>query len=117
MSGARFYPPLEWTDKNNQLAGAGYVITNYVITKKILSKLGVKPVIVRGGGIARTLSIMENTSNIDMITSITYNKDRAKFLDYIQPAYTKDQLAIFVKKGEDFRCEPRSAKHGVSRPR
>ena len=38
----------------------------------------------------------------DMIFGIYYNDERAAYLDYVQPAFTYDDVAIFVLKGKEF---------------
>ncbi|MCJ7528890.1 MAG: transporter substrate-binding domain-containing protein, partial [Methyloceanibacter sp.] len=38
----------------------------------------------------------------DMIFGIYYNDERAKYLDYVQPAFMFDDVAIFVVKGKEF---------------
>ena len=38
----------------------------------------------------------------DMIYGIYYNDERAKYLDYVQPAFIYDDVAIFVAKGKAF---------------
>jgi polar amino acid transport system substrate-binding protein len=38
----------------------------------------------------------------DMIFGIYYNDERAKYLDYVQPAFMFDDVAIFVGKGKKF---------------
>lgn len=38
----------------------------------------------------------------DLIFGIYYNDERAKYLDYVQPAFTYDDVAIFVAKGKAF---------------
>ena len=38
----------------------------------------------------------------DMIFGIYYNDERAKYLDYVQPAFMFDDVAIFVPKGKAF---------------
>jgi len=38
----------------------------------------------------------------DMIFGIYYNDERAKYLDYVQPAFMFDDVAIFVAKGKTF---------------
>ena len=37
-----------------------------------------------------------------MIFGIYYNDERATYLDYIQPAFTFDDVAVFVVKGKEF---------------
>ena len=37
-----------------------------------------------------------------MIFGIYYNDERATYLDYVQPAFTFDDVAIFVVKGKEF---------------
>jgi polar amino acid transport system substrate-binding protein len=38
----------------------------------------------------------------DIIFGIYYNDERAKYLDYVQPAFTFDDVAVFVAKGKEF---------------
>ena len=38
----------------------------------------------------------------DMIFGLYYTDERAKYLDYVQPAFTYDDVAIFVTKGKEF---------------
>ena len=38
----------------------------------------------------------------DMIFGIYYNDERATYLDYVQPAFTYDDVAVFVVKGKEF---------------
>ena len=38
----------------------------------------------------------------DLIFGIYYNDARAGYLDYVQPAFMYDDVAIFVAKGKDF---------------
>jgi polar amino acid transport system substrate-binding protein len=38
----------------------------------------------------------------DMIFGIYYTDERATYLDYVQPAFTFDDVAIFVTKGKEF---------------
>jgi len=39
---------------------------------------------------------------VDIIFGIYYNDERAAYLDYVQPAFTFDDVAIFVVKGKEF---------------
>jgi polar amino acid transport system substrate-binding protein len=39
---------------------------------------------------------------VDIIFGIYHNEERAKYLDYVQPAFTFDDVAIFVAKGKEF---------------
>ncbi len=38
----------------------------------------------------------------DMIFGVYYNDERAQYLDYVQPAFMFDDVAIFVAKGKSF---------------
>jgi polar amino acid transport system substrate-binding protein len=38
----------------------------------------------------------------DMIVGIYYNDERAAYLDYVQPAFMYDPVAVFVTKGKEF---------------
>jgi len=38
----------------------------------------------------------------DMIFGVYYNDERAQYLDYVQPPFTYDDVAIFVAKGKSF---------------
>jgi polar amino acid transport system substrate-binding protein len=53
----------------------------------------------------------------DMIYGIYYNDERAKYLDYVQPAFIFDDVAIFVAKGKAFPFKGRDdliGKKGVT---
>jgi polar amino acid transport system substrate-binding protein len=39
---------------------------------------------------------------VDIIFGLYHNEERAKYLDYVQPAFTFDDVAIFVAKGKEF---------------
>jgi len=38
----------------------------------------------------------------DMIVGVYYNEDRAKYLDYVQPAFIYDPVVVFVSKSNKF---------------
>lgn len=40
---------------------------------------------------------------VDIIFGLYHNEERAKYLDYVQPAFTFDDVAVFVPKGKDFK--------------
>jgi polar amino acid transport system substrate-binding protein len=53
----------------------------------------------------------------DIIFGIYYNDERARYLDYVQPAFTFDDVVIFVVKGKDFPFKDRNdliGKKGVT---
>ncbi len=53
----------------------------------------------------------------DMIFGIYYNDERATYLDYVQPAFTYDDVAVFVVKGKEFPFKDKSdliGKKGVT---
>jgi polar amino acid transport system substrate-binding protein len=53
----------------------------------------------------------------DMIFGIYYNDERAGYLDYVQPAFTYDDVAVFVVKGKEFPFKDKSdliGKKGVT---
>jgi polar amino acid transport system substrate-binding protein len=53
----------------------------------------------------------------DLIVGVYYNDARAKYLDYVQPAFTYDDVAIFVAKGKEFPFKDKSdliGKKGVT---
>jgi polar amino acid transport system substrate-binding protein len=53
----------------------------------------------------------------DMIFGIYYNDERATYLDYVQPAFTYDDVAVFVAKGKEFPFKDKSdliGKKGVT---
>ena len=53
----------------------------------------------------------------DMIFGIYYNDERATYLDYVQPAFMFDDVAIFVVKGKEFPFKGQDAligKKGVT---
>lgn len=42
------------------------------------------------------------TGKADLIVGVYYNDERAKYLDYVQPAFMYDDVAVFVLKGKEF---------------
>ena len=38
----------------------------------------------------------------DMIFGVYFNDERAQYLDYVQPAFIYDDVAVFVLKGKGF---------------
>lgn len=44
----------------------------------------------------------------DLIFGIYYNDERAGYLDYVQPAFMYDDVAVFVAKGKRFRSKERT---------
>jgi polar amino acid transport system substrate-binding protein len=44
----------------------------------------------------------------DMIFGVYYNDERAKYLDYVQPAFMYDEVVVFVAKDKPFRYKDES---------
>lgn len=53
----------------------------------------------------------------DLIVGIYYNDERAEYLDYVQPAFMYDDVAVFVAKGKEFSFKDKNdliGKKGVT---
>ncbi|MEX2165511.1 MAG: transporter substrate-binding domain-containing protein [Methyloceanibacter sp.] len=71
------------------------------LVKTIAKKLDV-PLKSKYTGTWEDAQTAARDGKVDIIFGIYHNEERAKYLDYVQPAFTFDDVAIFVAKGKEF---------------
>jgi polar amino acid transport system substrate-binding protein len=94
-TGHRYYPVIAYRD-GDQIAGAAPTLVE-TIAKQINIPLESKYM-----GTWEEAQAAARDGKADMIFGLYYNDERANYLDYVQPAFTFDDVAIFVLKGKEF---------------
>jgi len=89
------YPVIAFKDGDN-IAGAAPELVS-TIAKKLKVPLESKYM-----GTWEEAQEATRDGKADMIFGIYYNDARAEYLDYVQPAFMYDDVAIFVLKGKEF---------------
>jgi len=89
------YPVIAYKDGDNIVGAAPTLVET--IAKQINVPLESKYT-----GIWEEAQAAARDGKVDMIFGIYYNDERATYLDYVQPAFTFDDVAIFVVKGKEF---------------
>src|SRR5262245_66179011 len=94
-TGHRYYPVIAYRD-GDKIVGAAPTLVE-TIAKQINVPLESKYM-----GTWEEAQAAVRDGKADMIFGIYYNDERATYLDYVQPAFTFDDVAIFVVKGKEF---------------
>ena len=94
-TGHRYYPVIAYRDGDNIVGAAPTLVET--IAKQINVPLESKYT-----GTWEEAQAAARDGKVDMIFGIYYNDERATYLDYVQPAFTFDDVAIFVVKGKEF---------------
>jgi polar amino acid transport system substrate-binding protein len=89
------YPVIAFKD-GDAIAGAAPMLV-----EAIAKKLNV-PLESKAMGSWADAQAATRDGTADMIFGIYYNDDRAQYLDYVQPAFMYDDVAVFVPKGKAF---------------
>jgi polar amino acid transport system substrate-binding protein len=89
------YPVIAYKDGDNIVGAAPTLVET--IAKQINMPLESKYT-----GTWEEAQAAARDGKVDMIFGIYYNDERASYLDYVQPAFTFDDVAIFVVKGKEF---------------
>jgi polar amino acid transport system substrate-binding protein len=89
------YPVIAYKDGDNIVGAAPTLVET--IAKQINMRLESKYT-----GTWEEAQAAARDGKVDMIFGIYYNDERATYLDYVQPAFTFDDVAIFVVKGKEF---------------
>ena len=89
------YPVIAFKDGDNIVGAAPMLVE--AIAKKINVPLESKAM-----GTWADAQAAAKDGKADMIFGIYYNDERGKYLDYVQPAFMYDDVAIFVAKGKAF---------------
>src|SRR5215475_7747468 len=94
-TGHRYYPVIAYRDGDNIVGAAPTLVET--IAKQINVPLESKYM-----GTWEEAQAAARDGKADMIFGLYYNDERATYLDYVQPAFTFDDVAIFVVKGKEF---------------
>jgi len=89
------YPVIAYKDGDNIVGAAPTLVET--IAKQLNIPLESKYV-----GTWEEAQAAARDGKADIIFGIYYNDERATYLDYVQPAFTFDDVAIFVVKGKEF---------------
>jgi polar amino acid transport system substrate-binding protein len=89
------YPAIAYRDGDN-IAGAAPMLV-----EAIAQNLKV-PLESKYMGTWEEAQAAARDGKADMIFGIYYNDERAKYLDYVQPAFMYDEVVVFVAKGRGF---------------
>ena len=94
-TGHRYYPVVAYRD-GDKIVGAAPTLVE-TIAKQINVPLESKYM-----GTWQEAQDAARDGKADMIFGLYYDDERATYLDYVQPAFTFDDVAIFVLKGKEF---------------
>lgn len=96
ITGHPSYPPVAWAAQG-KIAGAAPALVS-----GIAAKLGVRNVVSKDYGSWERAQDAARKGEADVIFGIYKNDARAKYLDYIEPPFMVDPVAIVVRKGAGF---------------
>ena len=109
-TGHRQYPVIAYKDGDNIVGAAPSLV-------EAIGKAINVPVESKYMGTWEEAQAAARDGKADVIFGIYYNDERATYLDYVQPAFTYDDVAIFVVKGKEFPFKDKSdliGKKGVT---
>jgi polar amino acid transport system substrate-binding protein len=89
------YPAIAYRDGDNIVGAAPTLV------EAIAKQLNI-PLESKYMGTWEDAQAAARDGKVDMIFGIYYNDERATYLDYVQPAFTYDDVAVFVVKGKEF---------------
>jgi polar amino acid transport system substrate-binding protein len=89
------YPVIAFKDGDNIAGAAPTLVAAIAETLKV-------PLESKYMGSWEDAQAAAREGKADMIFGIYYNDERATYLDYVQPAFMFDDVAIFVVKGKEF---------------
>ena len=93
ISAGSTYPPLSWRH-NGKLTGA-----SIELIKNIFAELGIEAMPDAGGPWKRVV-LRAQKGQLDMLVGVRRNKDREKFLSFIEPPISPAAQSIFVRKDD-----------------
>jgi len=96
ITGHPAYPPVAWAS-DGKIVGAGPKLV-----ASIARKLGVKKVTSKSFGSWEKAQMAAKAGQADIILGIYKNDERMTYLDYIDPPFMVDPVAVAVRKGESF---------------
>ena len=96
ITGHPSYPPVAWAAQG-EIVGAAPTLVRAIATR-----LRVKHVVSKDFGSWEAAQEATRKGEADMIFGIYKNDARAKYLDYVEPPFMIDPVAIVVRKGAGF---------------
>jgi polar amino acid transport system substrate-binding protein len=96
ITGHPSYPPIAWA-KQGKIVGAAPTLV-----RKIAAGLGVKRLVSKDFGSWQAAQGAARDGNADVIFGIYKNDERTAYLDFIEPPFMADPVAVVVRKGEAF---------------
>jgi polar amino acid transport system substrate-binding protein len=96
ITGHPSYPPVAWAARGKIVGAAPTLV------RKIAAGLGVKNVVSKDFGSWQAAQAAARDGKADVIFGIYKNDERAAYLDFIEPAFMADPVAVVVRKGESF---------------
>ncbi len=96
ITGHPSYPPVAWTAQGKIVDAAPALVSG------IAARLGVKDVVSKDFGTWEGAQDAARKGEADVIFGIYKNDARAKYLDYVEPPFMTDPVAIVVRKGAGF---------------
>ncbi len=96
ITGHPAYAPVAWAAQGSIVGAAPDLVTSIAL------RLGVKKVVSKDFGSWEKAQEAAKSGEADVIFGIYKNDERASYLDYIEPPFMTDPVAIVVRKGEAF---------------
>ena len=96
ITGHPSYPPVAWSAQGKIVGAAPALVS------AIAAKLGVKDVVSKDFGSWQGAQDAARKGEADVIFGIYKNDARAAYLDFIEPPFMTDSVAIVVRKGAGF---------------
>jgi polar amino acid transport system substrate-binding protein len=96
ITGHPSYPPVSWTSGRRLVGAAPDLVT------RIAAALGVAKVTSTDFGSWENAQTAARGGEADVIFGIYRNEERKEFLDYVEPPFMMDPVAIVVRKGAAF---------------
>ena len=96
ITGHPSYPPVAWAAQGKIVGAAPALV------RAIAAKLGVKHVVSKDFGSWEGAQEAARKGEADVIFGIYKNDARARYLDYIEPPFMPDPVAVVVRKGAGF---------------
>jgi polar amino acid transport system substrate-binding protein len=96
ITGHPDYVPVAWAEGGRITGAAPELVTD------IARKLGVKTVISKDYGAWERAQAAVRDGEADVIFGIYRNDERLKWLDYVEPPFMMDPVAVAVRRGDGF---------------
>jgi polar amino acid transport system substrate-binding protein len=96
ITGHPAYPPVAWAAQGKIVGAAPSLVSG------IAARLGVKDVMSKDYGSWEDAQAAVRNGEADVIFGIYKNDERATYLDYSEPSFMTDPVAIVVRKGAGF---------------